>query len=687
MKLALITTLVLLANSNAFAQSPTAAELIWDEWGVPHVYAGTTRDAAYALGRAQIEAHGQGIAVGYLMARGEAAACMGPDMLDLDRRMHILDVPGRAARWLSIQSTEPGDMLEAFATGMNDWLHENPPSGGPLECLGEVRASDALGFLQLALHVSVVAFNADRMIEDWEDPRGSNAYAISSERSRDGRPLLFINPHSPWQGPFVSFEEHIVTPDLHIYGMTFPGLPLPIMGFSDQHGWAQTFNDIDGIDLYEIEFSDEGYVFGGEVREFETREVMVSVRNTDGSLTTETLEIRETVHGPILIQRNNRALAVRIAGLDRPHLFEQGLAMARGASLEAFKAALAQQQMPITNVVFNNAQGETFYVFNGLAPVRKTGDRDFWSGILDGSDPALLWTDYLPFNAMPQIEQPATGFVQNSNDGPTTSTWPPALDLTQWDATLTDDVLTPRGRRSVRQLLEIGKMDFDDMDRLRRSTVMDVAQRARPLLADYARASRDSVLHEIGQILRDWDGSTQPDSRGSVLFAEWAYRMMRDGRVMFADAIDPVDTTQRLADPRSALELLRRAGEVMIERYGRLDPTWGDVYRIRHAGLDLPSGVGRDELGAYRAGHYAFDRDTSTFSLTSGPHFVAMVAFGDDGPEARGLMSYGNSGRPDAIGVREQLQLFSNGEVRAIYYSKEAVEAAAIRRESFVFDP
>ena len=304
MKLALIAALVLLAISNAFSQSPTATELIWDEWGVPHVYAGTTRGAAYALGRAQIEAHGQGIAVGYLMARGEAAACMGSDMLDLDRRMHILDVPGRAARWLNIQSTEPRDMLEAFATGMNDWLHENPPRGGPLACLGEVRASDALGFLQLALHVSVVAFSADSLIEEWDDPRGSNAFAISPERSRDGRPLLFINPHSPWQGPFVSFEEHIVTPDLHIYGMTFPGLPLPIMGFSDQHGWAHTFNDIDGIDLYEIEFSDEGYVFGGEVREFETREAMVSVRNTDGSLTTETLEIRETVHGPILIQRS-----------------------------------------------------------------------------------------------------------------------------------------------------------------------------------------------------------------------------------------------------------------------------------------------------------------------------------------------------------------------------------------------
>jgi acyl-homoserine-lactone acylase len=661
------------------------AEVIWDEWGVPHIAADSMYEAAYGAGWAQMSANSQRVAVGYLLARGEAAACMGPDMLDFDRRMHTFGVPGRAAQWFQSQDREPRLMLEGFAAGMNAWIAANPPAGGPLGCLGDVRASDPLGYLQLALHVAVVAFGADQIVEGWTDPRGSNAFAVAPERTVDGRALLFINPHSPWEGPFVSFEQHLTTPDLDIYGMTFPGLPVPIMGFTGDHGWAHTFNDIDSYDLYELELDGEGYRYDGSTHPFQTRQVEIAVRGGDGALATETLDIRESVHGPVLAQQDGRALAVRLAGLDRPHLMRQYLAMARADSLEAFRAALAQQQMPITNTVYANQAGDTFYVFNGLAPARSSGTRAFWAGVVDGSDRELLWTDYLPFEAMPQFENPSSGFVQNSNDGPTTSTWPPVLDMAEWNPTLSDDSRTPRGDRSLRQLLQSEPMSLARMDDLRRSSVMDHAERARPLLAALALASDQEALQQMGQTLDAWDGSTRIEARGAVLFTEWSYRMRRSGLDMFAEASDVLDIRQTLKNPEQALAHLVSSGAVIAERYGRHDPAWGDVYRIRHAGLDLPSGIGRDELGAYRAGHYSFDRSDARFSLNSAAHFIAMVAFGEDGPEARGLMAYGNSERSDAPGVQRQLEMFSAGEVRTMHFNRADVLDAAVLTEPLVF--
>ena len=38
-------------------QSP-AADILWDRWGVPHIYAADARTALYAFGWAQAENHG-----------------------------------------------------------------------------------------------------------------------------------------------------------------------------------------------------------------------------------------------------------------------------------------------------------------------------------------------------------------------------------------------------------------------------------------------------------------------------------------------------------------------------------------------------------------------------------------------------------------------------------------------------
>jgi len=63
---------------------------------------------------------------------------------------------------------------------------------------------------------------------------------------------------------------------------------------------------------------------------------------------------------------------------------------------------------------------------------------------------------------------------------------------------------------------------------------------------------------------------------------------------------------------------------------------------------------------------------------------MAMIAFGDDGPEVKGLMSYRNSENPNAAGVQEQLQMFSDGEVREMYFNRDDVEVNARSREVLI---
>ncbi|RZM23975.1 MAG: hypothetical protein EOO88_24400, partial [Pedobacter sp.] len=67
------------------------------------------------------------------------------------------------------------------------------------------------------------------------------------------------------------------------------------------------------------------------------------------------------------------------------------------------------------------------YLFNGNVPVRTEGNWDFWNGKVDGTRSKYIWNQYHPYSDLPRLLNPATGFLQNANDPPWTSTFPARL--------------------------------------------------------------------------------------------------------------------------------------------------------------------------------------------------------------------------------------------------------------------
>src|SRR5262245_53478379 len=97
--LALVCSLAL--SAPASAQSST--EILWDSWGVPHVYAADQEHALYAFGWAQMRAHADAIARAYGAARGEAAQHLGEDAFQEDVLVQQLRIPERAREALAAQ--------------------------------------------------------------------------------------------------------------------------------------------------------------------------------------------------------------------------------------------------------------------------------------------------------------------------------------------------------------------------------------------------------------------------------------------------------------------------------------------------------------------------------------------------------------------------------------------------------
>ena len=236
--------------------------------------------------------------------------------------------------------------------------------------------------------------------------------------------MLLGNPHLAWEDLFLFYEAHLNAPDYEFYGATLVGFPVLALGFNEHLGWTHTVNPVDGADLYELTLAEGGYRFDGEVRAFASEETTIRVLQPDGSMEEVTFPVLRSVHGPVVAQEGDRALALRVAGLDRPGGFEQWWDMSHATTLDAFEEALARLQVPMFYVVYAHAEGKVLQLFNGLVPERERGDWYDWAGMTPGDMSATLWDSYLDYDDLPRGLDPGSGFVQNANDPPWLATLP-----------------------------------------------------------------------------------------------------------------------------------------------------------------------------------------------------------------------------------------------------------------------
>jgi acyl-homoserine-lactone acylase len=117
-------------------------------------------------------------------------------------------------------------------------------------------------------------------------------------------------------------------PTLNASGVVFAGGPFIAIGYSDEIGWTHTDNTIQNTNLYELTLNPNGtYNFGGIPLPLLHRTDTIKIRQADGSLSSQNIDIFYSVHGPIVAPPNNtnpnKALALRVAGLQQPSLVTQ----------------------------------------------------------------------------------------------------------------------------------------------------------------------------------------------------------------------------------------------------------------------------------------------------------------------------------------------------------------------------
>jgi acyl-homoserine-lactone acylase len=356
--------------------------------------------------------------------------------------------------------------------------------------------------------------------------------------------------------------------------------------------------------------------------------------------------------------------------------------MAKAKNLQQFETALKRLQLPMFTVMYADREGHIMHLFNGQVPVRSQGDFADWEGIIPGDTSKTLWTKIHPYQDLPRILDPPSGWLQNANDPPWTTTFPSAINPDKYPPYIAPHFMDFRAQRSARMLAEDKKISFAEMIAYKHSTRMELADR---LLDDLIRALHkegSELALQTAKVLQKWDRQANADSRGAVLFAFWSEQM--DFDTMFStpwQEKSPRTTPDGLADPNHAVAILLKVAAKIEKVYGAIDVPWGEVFRLKYGDINLPANGGSGSLGIFRVVDFEPTADRR-FHSVSGDSYVAAIEFSQP-VKAMVLTSYGNSTQPGAQQVGDRLELFSKKQLRPVWRSRPEIEAHLSDRQVF----
>ena len=651
-----------------------------DTWGVPHIFGEKDRDTAYGLAYAHAEDDFKTIQDILLSLRGKLATVYGKDGAPNDYIVQLLRI------WEVVESHYEYDLAknvrsicESYADGLNHYavLHPNEVVRG----LFPVSGKDIVaGFV----HRTPLMFGLDRVLEkltssekpdfafDYKTIKsgpfdqallGSNVVAVAPSRSADGYTRIAINSHQPWTGPVAWYEAHLHSEEgWNMNGGLFPGSPVIFVGHNENIGWSHTVNSPDLIDVYELEIHPEDknrYYIHGSWEELEVREARITVKLWGPFKWTIKRETLWSVHGPV-IRNPHGTYAVRFSGYGEIRQVEQWFRMNKSRNLEDFGEAMSMLALPMFNTIYADKNGNLYYVYNALLPIRGSGNYD-WKGIVPGNTAYTMWREYFPFDALPQVVNPESGFLQNcnstpflatnGNDNPDKSFYPQNLGIELFQTNRALRVHETFGSDKSITQEEFYQYKFDT--KYSRQSVMAV--NLKKFLTE--ASSKDPDINKALELLRNWDLDTDSSSTATHL----AIRAIRP----------QFNPAKYEYDAEKIMDRLKKAVSWLNENFGRLDVKWGDIQRLQRGKTDLSLSGGPDILRAV----YSKEKDDKYVGI-AGDCFYEIVEWDSDGNvSAKSIHQFGTATQDtSSIHYDDQAQLFARHQMKPVWMKLEDIK-------------
>src|SRR5690625_815887 len=615
---------------------------------------------------------------------------------------------------------------------------ESEASGdAEIETEEEDDASLALDTAQ-ALAAAQEALDAVPNLFGRGDGIGSNSWVVSGDHTTTGAPLLANDPHlalgapSIWHQVGLHCEPVGASCPFDVTGFDFAGFPSVIIGHNADLAWGFTNLAADVTDFFLEHVNKDTYLRDGEYDRLEVRTETIKVANYDDV----EIEIRETVHGPIVSEvldsarragrspvpdgspfaGSGRQVSLAWTALEPGGTANAVFQLAVAKDADDIARAAAAFEVPSQNIVFATTAGDIGYQAPGKIPVRNDVPGPVPS---DGSWPRPGWdSDYdwqgwIPSDEMPAVLNPDEGFIVAANQAVLGLGQHPFLS-NDWDYGERSERIRQRLEEQIEQGIPIDAKMTNELQNDNHSPFFEVLK---PYLLDVQIS--DEFVRDGVKLLRDWDGQQDPDSAAAAYFnAVWANILS----LTFSDELPPTlqpnggsrwlatmqdlledpdnewwddVSTRNIVESRdeilaSALAQARRELTVKLGKNPQ-NWEWGRLHhlRVEHpilGGSSIPApvrmlmnpSVAEVGGGSATVNALAWDAGAQNYEVSAGPS-MRMVVDMSDLDASTWVNVTGVSGHPGSAHYTDQLEAWIEGDTFAWPFTASAVAEAAER--------
>ena len=666
--------------------NPENITIARDEYGVPHIFTKTDAELAYGLAWAHCEDDFKTIQQSYLAGNAILSKHIGLKGVGADFLTQFIgsdDIVNQD--YENKISPEYKEILEAYSQGINSYAKYNPDKVLHPD-LFPVTPKKMLKYGQLQLFISsegdywvnkIIRNDLNYKVVDQSNnifnkqQKGSNTFAFNGSKTKDGNTYLAINTHQPLDGPVSWYEAHLLSEEgTNILGGLFAGSPSVLIGVNENLGWCHTVNRPDKTDVFALEMHPKHkykYLVDNTYYDLEVFKAELRIKILGVPFKFKK-RFFKSIYGPTLKNKSG-FYSIKTPALNEIRGLEQWWKMGKAKNFTEFYSTLKMKAVPGYNIGYADKNDTIFYISNGLIPKRAEGYD--WKNVVPGNTKKTLWSTTYDIDELPQVLQPKSGYIYNTNHSPFIST---SIEENPNKDNFSKNMgfETFNNNRSTRLKYLIDqypKLDFNDFKKIKYDNVLPT-----PLAYTWMdinalfdiQADKYPEIKNIIIDIQNWDRKADVNSVGAGAYAIFYFKLGKYYRKLPPPKIFP---------KTFIIEALKDTKKHMLKYFGKEKVKLGEFQKLVRGNIEIPIFGLRDVLTAMSSVPYK----NGMSQVTAGESYIELVKFTSEGPEIETIISYGSSDDPKSIHYSDQMDEYASFKTKKMTLNKNEVLSKAIK--------
>ena len=560
----------------------------FDDFGVPHIYANSQKDAMTALGYVHAQDRLWQMELMRRIAPGRLSAIFGSKVLKTDMFFASLGIEESSEKAIAKldKNSEAYRLTLAYIDGINQYMEEGKT---PIEfqilrikkekftindvynifgymsfsfamaqktdpLMTDIRNKFGADYLKdfglnevilsstrlknfdgKAIEYSKISKSITSLLENSQVPGfiGSNSWVIAPQKTKKGKVIFANDPHIMFSQPCTWYEAHIVVPDYEIYGYYLAGTPFPLLAHNHNYAFGLTMFENDDADLFQEEENPNNknqYKTVKGYKNYSIRKEIIKVKDSSDVV----LEVKETQHGPIMngvLDGIKGAKPVAMSWIftqQENKMLEAVYSLSHSKNLDDFRKGVSLISAPGLNIMYGDAKGNIAWNTSGkLYKIDKSVNPNF---ILNGTNGIDDKKEFLDFSKNPHAINPTWNYVYSANNQPepVDGYLYPGYYLPQDRAKRISGLLEPKNNWTKE---DVEKMINDNTSSVSTDIVANLV-----LTLDQKSLSNNEK--EALSIIKKWNGSNNLKDIAPTIYNKWIYLYLKN---TFEDELGEVD--------------------------------------------------------------------------------------------------------------------------------------------------